>query len=148
MDIPQWQVDAILAKLEASNFFQRSKVWSAEVFLAAEVGPKKNGKDVKALPELDALILKSRLDGRLVAGGGLTQFAPPPFAVQPYPQFAQPPFAAPQFAPPQFAPPQFAPPPFVPTQFQPPPQFAYPQLAAPPYAPPPADFPPSPASAS
>ena len=102
MDIPQWQVDAVVAKLQSSNFFQRTKILGPDVFLAAEVGPKKHGKDCKALPELDAMILKSRLEGRLVAGGGLTQFAPPPGWAQQ--QFAPPPQAYP-FAQPPFAPP-------------------------------------------
>lgn len=89
MDIPEWQVDAIVAKLQTARFFQRSQVLSPEVFLAAEVGQKKSGKDYKAMPELDALILRSRQQGRLIAGGGLTQYPPSyPNVVNGFPQLA------------------------------------------------------------
>jgi hypothetical protein len=67
LDIPQWQVDAVVAKLQNANFFQRSRVLDADVFLAAEVGPQKNAKNCKSLPELDAVILRSRAEGRFVS---------------------------------------------------------------------------------
>jgi hypothetical protein len=76
LDIPQWQVDAVVTKLRNGNFFQRSKILGADAFLAAEVGPQKIAKDCKSMPELDALILRSRVEGRLVSSG--TRLPTPP----------------------------------------------------------------------
>jgi hypothetical protein len=61
LDVPQWQVEAIVGKLRAANFFQRSRVLTADAFLAAEVGPEKLAKDCRPVPELDALVLRARL---------------------------------------------------------------------------------------
>lgn len=66
LDVPQWQAEAIVAKLRAAAFFERSKALGSEIFLAAEVGPEKISKNFRAVPELDALILRSRTEGRLV----------------------------------------------------------------------------------
>jgi len=69
IDVPQWQVDAIVAKLERANFFKRSKILGADAFLAAEVGPRKIAKDCKSMPELDGLILRVRIEGHRVSSG-------------------------------------------------------------------------------
>lgn len=79
MDLPKWQLDTVVAKLSEQNFFRRSAVLNAEVYLGARIDDRTQGKKFRALPELDSLILRIRHEGRMLnptfAGG---DSAPPP----------------------------------------------------------------------
>lgn len=72
LDAPQWQVDAIASKIKSQGFFRRSKVLDAEIFLAAQIDNQAQAKNAKALSELDALVLRARMEGKLASGGGLS----------------------------------------------------------------------------
>jgi len=64
LDIPAWQVNGIMTRLQDQNFFRRAKVLDAEAFLAVKADGVGFGKDYRAVPELDALILRTRREGR------------------------------------------------------------------------------------
>jgi hypothetical protein len=64
LDIPAWQVNGIVKKLQKQNFFRRAKVLGAETFLAVKADGAEFGKEYRSLPELDALILRVRREGR------------------------------------------------------------------------------------
>ena len=83
LDIPKWQMDRIVAELRSSNFFERSRVLSPDVFIAANVDGRKNGKNFKAIPELDTLILAARQQGRPQGAGsnGISAIPRPPGTV-------------------------------------------------------------------
>lgn len=71
LEIPAAQVDGILAKLRQQNFFQRSKTLNPAVFLRVELDGTGFGKEFRAVPELDALIVRTRQQGRNAASSGL-----------------------------------------------------------------------------
>ncbi len=108
LDIPAWQVNGIMAKLQEQNFFRRAKVLNAETFLAVKADGVGFGKKYRSVPELDTLILRVRREGR---PAGQRPHAPnrPQYAPN-RPQYAP---NRPQYAPnqPQYAPnqPQYAP---------------------------------------
>jgi hypothetical protein len=64
LDIPAWQVNGIMSKLQEQNFFRRTKVLNAETFLAVKADGAGFGKNYRSMPELDALILRVRHEGR------------------------------------------------------------------------------------
>jgi hypothetical protein len=64
LDIPAWQVNGIMTKLQEENFFRRAKVLGADTFLAVKADGAGFGKKYRSLPELDALILRARHEGR------------------------------------------------------------------------------------
>ena len=66
LDVPAWQVNGIMTKLQEQSFFRRAKVLGAETFLAVEADGAGFGKKYHSLPELDALILRARREGRPV----------------------------------------------------------------------------------
>ena len=66
LDVPAWQVHGIMTKLQEQSFFRRAKVLGAETFLAVEADGAGFGKKYHSLPELDALILRARREGRPV----------------------------------------------------------------------------------
>ena len=73
----------IKAELRSSNFFERSRVLGPDVFIAANVDGRRNGKNFKAIPELDMLILAARQQGRPQGAGsnGISAFPDPPGTV-------------------------------------------------------------------
>jgi len=96
LDIPAWQVNGIMTKLQEQNFFRRAKVLNAETFLAVKADGAGFGKKYRSVPELDALILRVRREGRPVG-------RPPYGPVQPTFGPAQPTYgpAQPTYGPPQ-----------------------------------------------
>jgi len=64
LDIPAWQVDGIMKKLQKQNFFRRAKVLDPDAFLTVRADGAGFGKKYHSLPELDALILRARREGR------------------------------------------------------------------------------------
>jgi hypothetical protein len=68
MDVSKQELTAILAKLRRENFYERSQVLGANAFLATDVNGAKFGKEYRAVDELDAVILRVRLQGQLVQG--------------------------------------------------------------------------------
>lgn len=77
MDFPKWQLDAILGKLTNSYFFdKRVRTSKPDVFLSVRLDTRSIGKKYKAIPELDALVMRTCTQGRCVMsrsgmGGGL-----------------------------------------------------------------------------
>ena len=63
LDIPAWQLDAIVKKLRGDNFFRRSRVLNLETTLGIRVDGHSFAKEYKAVPELDALIFRIRQHG-------------------------------------------------------------------------------------
>ncbi|MBI1903653.1 MAG: hypothetical protein HYS13_21330 [Planctomycetia bacterium] len=80
-DVPKWQLDAIVAKLKAEGFFRRATVLGPEVYVGTEQNGVKFGKDYRKIEELDALVLRTRGQGRLVGGiayrGAMQNYMPP-----------------------------------------------------------------------
>ena len=74
MDFPKAELDAILAKLRRQNFFERSQVLGASTLLATDINGVKFGKEYLAVDELDALILRVRLQGQLIQGARTSSF--------------------------------------------------------------------------
>jgi len=71
-DVPRWQLDRVVAKLRESGYFRRTKTLNAKVSLATEIDGARFGKDFTELPELDAIIVRIRSQGRpVVATRGL-----------------------------------------------------------------------------
>lgn len=66
LDIPRWQAESVVAKLRSQNFFRNSRVLDPKAFLAVRTGDYSFGKNYKAVPELDALIMRVRQQGRAV----------------------------------------------------------------------------------
>lgn len=64
LDLPVWQVNAVVDKLRKESFFRRSKILNSEAYLGVDLDGKGFGKDYHAVPELDALILRVRREGR------------------------------------------------------------------------------------
>jgi len=79
LDLPAWQVKAVVDKLRKDNFFQGSKVLNSAAYLGVDLNGKKFGKDYRAVPELDALILRVRREGR-----PLHQQSPPAYSRPPH----------------------------------------------------------------
>ena len=69
LDLPESQIDTIVARLENSNFFnKRIRVPHPEIFLAARIDKRGAvGKNYNAVTELDALVLRVRQEGQLVS---------------------------------------------------------------------------------
>jgi hypothetical protein len=83
LDIPAWQVNGIMTKLQQQNFFRRAKVLDAEAFLAVKADGAGFAKNYRSVPELDALILRVRREGRPAAGPPHSSAQPPRGPVQP-----------------------------------------------------------------
>jgi hypothetical protein len=81
-EIPKWHLETQIEKLKRSRFFRREKALSPQAFVAVETDGKHFGKKYRALPELDALILRIRQEGRLVSrsGAAAASFAAHPAA--------------------------------------------------------------------
>ncbi len=63
LDIPKWQVDAIQTRLEQEQFFRRSRVLEAEIDLSYKDDEHSFSKRFRAIPELDALVLRVAREG-------------------------------------------------------------------------------------
>ena len=72
LEIPEAQLDAILAKLRRLKFFQRSKSMNPEVLLAVELDGSGFAKNFNAVPALDALVMRTRQQGRVAPADGST----------------------------------------------------------------------------
>ena len=68
MDVPSWQLDAVVAELRKENFFKRAKSLNAKALIVAEIDGRRFGKDFRAIPELDGMILRVRREGRQIGG--------------------------------------------------------------------------------
>jgi hypothetical protein len=75
VDVPAWQVQNVVNKLEEQNFFRRSKILNAESFLGVQVGKRKFAKDYRKMPELDAIILRACRQGQPIGPNAQSQFA-------------------------------------------------------------------------
>jgi len=64
LDVPLWQVENIVAKLKADNYFSRSKSLQSSAFLGVKLDDVGFGKNYAAVPELDAMLLRVRMQGR------------------------------------------------------------------------------------
>ena len=68
-ELPLWQLDAILASLDKAHFFdKRRTVLSPEVFLSVQNEKHAVGKRYRAVPELDALALRTMHHGYAARG--------------------------------------------------------------------------------
>lgn len=67
LDIPKWQLDRIVGQVRESGFFHARKVVSPEIFLAAQVDGLGSRKNWQSFVELDALLLRAREQGQLLA---------------------------------------------------------------------------------
>lgn len=63
LDIPKWQVDGIVAKLQKANFFRRAKILGSTSYLAVKTKGNAFGKNYRNVDELDALIVRVRRQG-------------------------------------------------------------------------------------
>ena len=63
LDIPEWQFQSVLTKLNASGSYRRSKTVNATAFLATEIDNERFAKAYRDVPELDTLILHIRCAG-------------------------------------------------------------------------------------
>jgi len=70
LDVPKYQIDGIVAKLQKANFFRRSKVLNSKTYLGVSLDDKGFGKNYRNVDELDALILRVRQQGWLVGRNG------------------------------------------------------------------------------
>lgn len=83
LDLPAWQVNAVVDKLRKDNFFEGSKVLNSDAYLGVDLNGKKFGKDYRAVPELDALILRVRSEGRPLHAQARPVYSRPPQVYQP-----------------------------------------------------------------
>lgn len=66
MDLPKWQLDAILEDLRQQKYFLRSKTLSPESHLVTEIRDVRLRKDFLAVESLDAMIVRVREQGRCI----------------------------------------------------------------------------------
>jgi len=67
MDFPKWQLDAIVGKLTNSYLFdKRVGTSKPDVFLSVRLDTRSIGKNYKAIPKLDALVMRTCTQGRRV----------------------------------------------------------------------------------
>lgn len=67
LDVPKWQLDRIVTQVRGSGFFRAAHVPSPEIFMAAQVDGMGSRKNWDSFPELDALLLRARVEGQLVS---------------------------------------------------------------------------------
>ena len=67
MDIPKWQLQAIVSRLNKARFFRKElTILDPDTFLAVEMNSEiAVGKNYRVVDELDALVVRIRRDGRL-----------------------------------------------------------------------------------
>lgn len=70
LDVPKYQIDGIITKLQEANFFRRSKVLNSETYLGVSMDGKGFGKDYRNVGELDALLVRVRQQGWPVGRNG------------------------------------------------------------------------------
>jgi hypothetical protein len=75
-DIPKWQLDGVVAKLEKARFFERAKVLGAKSHLTVRRNGTAFGKEYRAVDELDALILFVHQQGHPSGPAARTTQAP------------------------------------------------------------------------
>lgn len=67
VDIPRTELDGVLAQLNRQGYFDKEVSGSGGVELDVKVGPRESTKRWQQVAELDALMLRARGQGRLVA---------------------------------------------------------------------------------
>jgi hypothetical protein len=70
LDVPKYQVDGVVAKLQKENFFRRSKILGSSTYLGVSLDGKGFGKNYRNVDELDALIVRVRRQGWQVGPDG------------------------------------------------------------------------------
>ena len=63
LDIPAWQVEGIMKRLRDENFFRRAKALGSEVEMSVTQDGQNFSKRFRAVPELDALVLRTFREG-------------------------------------------------------------------------------------
>lgn len=66
MDIPDWQLASLLSHLKERQFFRRIKVLGHESDIETVIDGNRFAKEFPAIPELDAMIVNIRKEGRRV----------------------------------------------------------------------------------
>ena len=71
MDIPAWQVEALVDRLRDAQFFRRQTELKSEAELATVIDGVRFSKPTAAIVELDALAVRIRREGRLTCRTGM-----------------------------------------------------------------------------
>ena len=76
LDVPAWQVEAVMKRLDEERFFRRSKPLSADAKLRVVRQGAAFEKPFRSIAELDALMIRVRRDGQRPSAVAFTRLPP------------------------------------------------------------------------
>ena len=91
MDIPDWHLASLVSQLKEKQFFRRVKGLGHESEIETVLDGKRFAKEFSAVPDLDAMIVNIRRNGRRIDSAGMSN-SPlnlPPFAMRPMETYGQ-----------------------------------------------------------